>query len=892
MNLVALTTIPSDPLYSSQWHLHGTYGINVAGVWNEYTGQGVRVAVYDQGIDPNHPDLTHFDAARSINASSGSIGGVPVQSDDNHGTAVAGIIGASANNGIGGVGVAYGSTLIGIYDHFGVGGSGPQGNINGYNYITGHADVENNSWGYGGVMGDDFRSSAFAPVAAALSSAVTNGRNGRGCVIVQSAGNSRENNDNVNYHNYQNSRFIIAVAATTQDGAVASYSTPGAAILVAAPGSDYAGSIVTTDRRGTPGYTTGDYTSTFNGTSAAAPMVSGIVALMLQANPNLGYRDVQEILALSARATPNTAASFQFNGSNHWNGGGMHFSDDVGAGLVDALAAVRLSETWQGQRTASNEASAIFTTAPNLVIPDNNQTGVTSVINVGSGINIDHVEVDLQITHPYIGDLVVTITSPSGTVSRLFNRAGGTQDNIRFVTSSTQFWGETGSGNWTLRVQDLAGADVGSLNSWSLRLFGDSISADDVYVYTNEFGTISNNISSRQTLNDTNGGTDTFNAAAVTTNSVIHLNGGSSMIAGRALSITANTIERAYGGDGNDTITGNALANQLYGGRGNDLIDGGGGNDAACYFASLANYIVINYGGYRWVADSRHIEGLDRLANIEQINFSNQVVAGSYSNFDGLSYIASNGDLIRSFGANPTEGARHYIQNGYSEHRSTTFDGLSYIASYQDLIRAFGANQTAGVSHYIQNGYSEHRTTTFDGLRYIASYGDLIRAFGANQTAGASHYIQNGYSEHRTTTFDGLRYIASYGDLIRAFGANQTAGASHYIQNGYSENRTTTGFDATQYLANYADLRAAFGADTLAATNHYINFGYHEGRSCVGQQNYDLFASGFNTTTPLGNVNNNFETSNFAEWYGGAVSFQNAAVFKDRENIWSGSNWD
>ncbi len=894
---------PSDPLFSSQWHLNGTFGINIADVWNEYTGRGVRVAVYDQGIDPNHPDLTHFDAAQSINASTSAVGGVPLLSTDNHGTAVAGIIGATANNGIGGVGVAYDSILIGIYDHFGADGSGTQGLVNGYNYITGHADVENNSWGYGGVMGDDFRSASFAPVATALTGAATNGRNGLGCVIVQSAGNARPDNDNVNYHNFQNSRFITTVAATLADGSVASYSTPGASILVAAPGSDYAGTIVTTDRRGTPGYTTGDYTTTFNGTSAAAPMVSGVVALMLEANPRLGLRDVQEILALSARSTPNTASSFQFNGSTHWNGGGMHFSDDVGAGLVDARAAVRLAETWQGQHTVSNEASILQTATPNLAIPDADAAGATSSIEVGSGINIDHVEVDLQITHPYIGDLVVTITSPTGTVSRLFNRAGGTQNNINFVTSSTQFWGETGTGNWTLKVQDMAGGDIGTLNSWSLRLYGDSLSADDVYGYTNEFGTTSNNLTARQALNDTNGGTDSVNAAAVTSNSVINLSGGVSTIAGRAFSITANKIEKAYGGDGNDTIIGNMLTNQLYGGRGNDFIDGGVGDDAACYFASSSNYTVIDYAGYRWVGDNRYIEGLDRLTSIEQLNFSDRVVGGSYSNFDGLQYIASYGDLIGAFGTNQAAGTAHYVLSGYSEHRATSFDGLEYIASYRDLISAFGANQTAGTAHYIQNGYNEHRSTSFDGLEYIASYGDLISAFGANQTAGATHYIQNGYNEHRSTSFDGLEYIASYGDLISAFGANQTAGATHYIQNGYNEHRSTTRFDAAQYLANYGDLRAAFGADQVAATNHYINYGYREGRTySSGQQGQNApsdsdqslvnsvneqYAVGNATAT--GNVNNSLDTATLADWNLGVGDSQmNSFTYNNGAEFWSG----
>ena len=91
------------------------------------------------------------------------------------------------------------------------------------------------------------------------------------------------------------------------------------------------------------------------GTSFATPMVSGVVALMYEANPNLGWRDVQSILANSARHVGSEIGSgpafderyaWGWNDANTWNGGGLHFSNDYGYGLVDALAAVRLAETW------------------------------------------------------------------------------------------------------------------------------------------------------------------------------------------------------------------------------------------------------------------------------------------------------------------------------------------------------------------------------------------------------------------------------------------------------------------------------------------------------------------------------------------------------------------
>jgi subtilisin-like proprotein convertase family protein len=341
---------------------------------------------------------------------------------------------------------------------------------------------------------------------------------------------------------------------------------------------------VTTDRTGTAGYGSGDYTGSFNGTSAAAPMVSGVIALMLEANPNLGYRDIQEILAYSARQTDSLNSGWEINGANNWNGGGLHVSHEYGFGLVDAHAAVRLAETWQTQSTYSNEtgmsASRSFTNG--LAIPDGDTTGISDTLTMGAGLQIDFVEVELNLTHPYRGDLVVTLTSPDGTESVLVNRPSNGNDdgdNIVFTLSSTHHWGETSAGNWTLTVQDLAGGDVGFLNNWTLNLYGDLETANDTYIYTNEFANF--NSISRQTLNDTSG-IDTINAAAITSNTYLNLTPGSvSTLAGQSLTIdAATTIENVFSGDGNDTIIGNSAANALDGGRGNDLLYGFAGNDS------------------------------------------------------------------------------------------------------------------------------------------------------------------------------------------------------------------------------------------------------------------------------------------------------------------------
>jgi subtilisin-like proprotein convertase family protein len=618
--------LPPDPGLGGQWHLRNPGGVDadVTRVWADYTGRGIRVGIVDDGFDLGHPDLAAVFGSGGWDARGNDA--IPLaEGDDRHGTAVAGVIGADAN-GSGLVGVAHDATLIGF--RMGFGNNGTQAQVVTQLRNQAGVDVSNNSWGYLNPFADDFANAAYVPIRDALVDATASGRGGLGTAIVFAAGNGRKAGDSVNHHGLQSAPQVIAVAAVDQVGKVAPFSTPGAALLLSAPGVD----ILTTDRRGAEGYVAGDAVI-IDGTSFAAPVVSGIVALMLEANPGLGWRDVHEILALSARLTDFTSPSWTLNAAGTWNGSGMRFSNDYGFGLADAHAAVRLAESWEKVSTSANLQTVSATTTSNLAIPDASPTGITSTAALVGGVLIDRVQVTLDIRHSWIGDLVVSLVSPKGTESVLLDRPGTPALNVggldmndlRFTVSSNAFWGENSGGVWRLKVSDRAGSDTGSLASWSISARGDTATDDTVWVFTDSFAQLVAANPLRGTITDAIGN-DTINAAAVSGSVVLDLAKGAGTIGGAALKLGAGTrIETVFSGDGADTLAGDGFANRFSGGRGDDTIDGGGGLDTAS-FAVVAEEATIGWVGNTLVL-SHGMLGADRMRNIEILDFADRDIA-------------------------------------------------------------------------------------------------------------------------------------------------------------------------------------------------------------------------------------------------------------------------
>ncbi|MCP2731758.1 S8 family serine peptidase [Limnofasciculus baicalensis] len=383
--------------------------------------------------------------------------------NNSHGTEVAGIAAAVGNNGIGISGVAPNAAVAGL--RLTAGEVNDKQIADAVSYLRNDIDIYNSSW----KIIDNFWASPMAEYE--LEIGATQGRNGLGNIHVFAAGNDGGSEGNVNYNTLTNSRHGIVVGAVTSSGEETNYSQPGAAVLVSA----YAGGIATTDLLGNQGvnpgnsfgdYLDGNYTGNGSATSVPAAQVSGTVALMLEANPSLSLRDVQHILVETAVKNNPT--------NQGWvtNGGGNNVHNQYGFGVVDAAAAVSLAKNWTS--VGSEVKISAFEEFDNpILIPDNDENGITRKFTISEDITVESAEVLFDAKHDFRGDLEVILTSPDGTESVLASHNGiKGKDFDKWVFTSVRNWGESAVGEWKLSVKDWQSGDVGSLSEWGLNIYG------------------------------------------------------------------------------------------------------------------------------------------------------------------------------------------------------------------------------------------------------------------------------------------------------------------------------------------------------------------------------------------------------------------------------------
>ena len=462
----------NDPLYGCQWHLNNDdqfrnsagQDIRVEEVWPTYTGSGINVAVVDDGMHYWHEDLTD-NVLTSFNHNYD-----PDLTDiyhpfEDHGTAVAGLIAAKDNS-------------------LGMRGVAPEAKIYGYNYLVEETDaneanamsrnaattaISNNSWGPGDSGQPEPATELWE---AAVKNGVTTGYGGKGVFYAWAAGNGGDD-DNSNLDELANFYAVTAVCAVGHDDKRSEYSESGANLWVCGPSSS--------GRVGQPRIATTDngnrYRGSFGGTSAATPIVSGVVALMREANNALTWRDVKLILAASARKNDPDNTGWEVGVLKYGSTTDRYnFNHEYGFGMVDAKAAVDLALGWTKVRDLREITSA--SSVINLPIPDfpssRTPTTVSTSLTVDPYVEfIEFVEVNARFSHSNFRDLTVELVSPSGTVSTLSTSAqvrGGLTTEFRF--GSARHLGEDAAGEWTLRIRDLQIGNRGALRSWSLTIYG------------------------------------------------------------------------------------------------------------------------------------------------------------------------------------------------------------------------------------------------------------------------------------------------------------------------------------------------------------------------------------------------------------------------------------
>jgi len=279
----------------------------------------------------------------------------------------------------------------------------------------------------------------------ATQSAITAAVN-RGTTVVVAAGNE---SDNVANHSPGNCNNVISVAATNRSGAKASYSNFGSLVDISAPGGQTstgtANGILSTLNSGTKTPVSESY-AYYQGTSMATPHIAGLVALLKSANSSLTPAQIESAIKTNARALPGSC------------------SGGCGAGLADAaktVAAVTGGGTGGGSGTSFSSTAAV-------AIPDAG-SAVQSPITVSgiSGNAPSALQVTVDITHTYRGDLVIDLVAPDGSVYGLKASSNDSADNVK-TTYSVNASSEAANGIWKLKVQDVAAQDTGTVNSWKL----------------------------------------------------------------------------------------------------------------------------------------------------------------------------------------------------------------------------------------------------------------------------------------------------------------------------------------------------------------------------------------------------------------------------------------
>ncbi|CAH1637184.1 unnamed protein product [Spodoptera littoralis] len=448
----------NDELWSHEWYLQDTRTIhnlprldlNVLPVYEMgYNGNGVRVSVLDDGIEHNHTDLrANYDPEISWDSNDDDPDPSPRYEDiklNSHGTRCAGEIAMTANNLKCGVGVAWGAKVGGVRMLDGRITDRIEGEAIGY--ALDKVDIYSASWG----PNDDGRTVEGPGRLAneAFKRGVSEGRGGKGAIYVWANGNGGGHGDNCNCDGYSSSIYTISIGSASQHGLFPWYGEICSSTLAAAysSGAYKDQKIATTD--------TGDScTLGHTGTSAAAPLAAGIIALALSANQNLTWRDVQHLIVWTSEYAPLSA-----NPGWQINGAGLYFDVRFGFGLLNAGALVKTALNWT---TVPRDYVCRVNSAPseeeNTRLWSRHHVEVLITVDDDCLVNfVEHVEVSINVKYSRRGALEIYLVSPQGTQVQLLSarhKDTSTAGFLNWPLMSVATWGENPKGVWKVIVTD------------------------------------------------------------------------------------------------------------------------------------------------------------------------------------------------------------------------------------------------------------------------------------------------------------------------------------------------------------------------------------------------------------------------------------------------------
>jgi len=471
--------IPNDPYFKDMWYLLNTgqasgpagVDMNVVPVWkNNITGRGIVIAVLDDGLDWTHPDLEgNYDPQASYDLNDNDNDPMPRDSDaDNcHGTRCAGEAAAIANNGRCGVGVAYNAKIGGVRMLDGQATDALEASALGFK--GDHIDIYINCWG---PKDDGKTFGKPGPMAAkALRLGAEKGRNNLGSIFVWATGNGGLTDDDCNCDGYTTSIFTISIGCIGDHGLSAYYTEKCSSTLaVTFNGASHKegreNKMVTTDLYH-------QCTEEFKGTSASAPLAAGMIALSLEANPRLTWRDIQALIVTTAQITSPVDEGWKRNGA------GFHFNHKFGFGRLDANAMVEAAKTWVNLPPQRKCTAASGFDHQDIPRGDSLYINVPTVACESSSaqvVKVEHVVLTISFVHRRRGDVSIDLLSPRETrnqmlSTRRYDDSDEGLDEWNFMTVYN--WGENPKGTWRLKITDNPNQDD------AMSFFG-SDSGDDV----------------------------------------------------------------------------------------------------------------------------------------------------------------------------------------------------------------------------------------------------------------------------------------------------------------------------------------------------------------------------------------------------------------------------